>query len=919
MADRHDYVALEWVKGEIETTLDLARQALETYVEDTQDSTQLGFCFNYLHQVHGTLQMVEFYGAALLSEELEKLAQKLVDQQVDATEDILSILMEGILQLPNYLDKVKTYQQDLPIVLLPIINEIRTVCDEGLMSASVLFQPNLSHAHREFTAVAPAYEQGQFLDLAKKLRQMYQVALLGLLKNQEIEKNLAYLEKVLSHLNKHCANTPLSVYWALAQAMVAGLQDESITLSIAVKDILKHVDQSIKSVVEAPVESLSRPVSDDQLKNILFYIAKAQSNQAYILAAKKDYQLSEALPNIEGYTSENAMAGPDKDAMHSVMVALTEETTKIKEHIEALASQGASNDDLLIVKEAIKPIGDTMAALGLTELRKVLLDQYNVLEQAEQNAQMLNEAQLMEMAGGLLFVESSMKGDTSHADGAPISMSEGVSDAHSAVIREARNGLEQTKDAIVEYIGSQWDVAKIAEVPSTLKEIGGGLKMIPLQKASNILDACEQYFVENLIENKQVPQWNELDQLADALMGIEYYLERLTQDGRGSNESLLNTSQERMESLGIRVATVDIETEDVPDNEHDAADMTVLADDVPVLESPIEDGTEIPEQIEVPVLREEQEEHVSTQSTNEALDEDDDLIDDEILEIFIEEAHEVLEAIHEFLPKYKANQNDTESLTEFRRAYHTLKGSGRMVGANDIGELAWSIESMLNKHIEGSVQYSQALIQIVEEVTDYVPTLVKQFENREPADLSKIEQLTNRANAIASGELGEDESIIAAEDGGFVEALTQESQNEVPVLEVTELEDEIVNETEPESTLVNIEELPTLELVEADTDELEGHLEISDDDNGIDFELEDVTVDESELTLEVDDSEPQDVPVLSVEPIEEEQEVPELSLDNAPLLEEVEPINLDESSEQLLEVTSEEEADLELTLEEVDG
>ena len=66
MGDRHDYVALEWVKGEIAETLKQARQALEEFVENPEDSTRLRFCLTYVHQVHGTLQMVEFFGAALL-------------------------------------------------------------------------------------------------------------------------------------------------------------------------------------------------------------------------------------------------------------------------------------------------------------------------------------------------------------------------------------------------------------------------------------------------------------------------------------------------------------------------------------------------------------------------------------------------------------------------------------------------------------------------------------------------------------------------------------------------------------------------------------------------------------------------------------------------------------------------------------
>ena len=42
---------LSWVKSEIDQTMTQARQALEAYVENPEDDSQLRFCLNYLHQV----------------------------------------------------------------------------------------------------------------------------------------------------------------------------------------------------------------------------------------------------------------------------------------------------------------------------------------------------------------------------------------------------------------------------------------------------------------------------------------------------------------------------------------------------------------------------------------------------------------------------------------------------------------------------------------------------------------------------------------------------------------------------------------------------------------------------------------------------------------------------------------------------
>src|SRR3990167_2006437 len=108
MGDRHDYVALEWVKGEIAETLKQARQALEAFVENPQDATRMRFCQTYVHQVLGTLQMVEFFGAALLAEEMEQLTQALIDGRVTNQGEALEVLMQAILQLPVYLDRIHT-------------------------------------------------------------------------------------------------------------------------------------------------------------------------------------------------------------------------------------------------------------------------------------------------------------------------------------------------------------------------------------------------------------------------------------------------------------------------------------------------------------------------------------------------------------------------------------------------------------------------------------------------------------------------------------------------------------------------------------------------------------------------------------------------------------------------------------------
>ena len=79
-------------------------------------------------------------------------------------------------------------------------------------------------------------------------------------------------------------------------------------------------------------------------------------------------------------------------------------------------------------------------------------------------------------------------------------------------------------------------------------------------------------------------------------------------------------------------------------------------------------------------------------------------VDEEILPIFIEEADEVLVLVGEQLPAWFADIDDTAPMMEVRRGFHTIKGSGRMVGALALGEFAWTFENLLNRVIDGTIE-----------------------------------------------------------------------------------------------------------------------------------------------------------------------------------------------------------------------
>ena len=929
MGDRHDYVALEWVKGEIGETLKQARQALEAFVENPQDPTRMRFCLTYVHQVHGTLQMVEFYGAALLAEEMEQLAKALMDGRVANQGEALEVLMQAILQLPAYLDRIQTARRDLPMVVLPLLNDLRAARGEKLLSETSLFSPDMS-------ARLPALPEGSMARLRtaelpvllRKLRQMLQMALVGVIRNQDLATNLGYMARVFARLENLCKDAPLGGLWQIASGMVEGLANGSVVNGTSVRTLLRQVDKELKRLVEQGADGINQSAPDELTKNLLFYVAKSPAQSPRIRALKEQYRLDEALPDTDVVDEERArLAGPDRDAMRSVVAALCEELVRVKDSLDLFVrSDRTQPGELDALLAPLKQIADTLAVLGFGQPRKVILDQIDVVHSLSLGQREPNDAVLMDVAGALLYVEATLAGMVGPSDDSKNEQSHlpttDVAQIHQLVIKEARNGLEQAKDAIIEFIASQWNHEHLARVPGLLTQVRGGLAMIPLQRAADLLNACNRYIQEQLLARKAVPNWQSLDTLADAITSVEYYLERLAEDHGTQGDLILDVAEESLETLGyplkekpsildrieppaeslapladplqeIELLGAEDEQLEEPLGEVEplAFELDEPANDIVVDLPSLDDEPELPatsesadtftfeldeleelpalqseEIVAAPLLDAEQEPaleleelsldlqaetpqwdeleladlelpEVELPSAPEVTPEvetpavekplsmadvmaapvqainppaadvppsllpppaDEEPVDDDLLEVFIEEAGEVLETIAEYLPQWKADTANKEALVEVRRAFHTLKGSGRMVRALVLGELAWSIENLLNRVLDRSIEPSAPVQQVVLDVVALMPALVDEFAAKAQRQRDDVDLLAATAHALAKGLTPPKSEAPAAEQvaepAGIAEATAAVGEGE-------SLVDEVIDAEPPEAEL----------------------------------------------------------------------------------------------------------------------
>lgn len=766
-----DYIALEWVKGEIQDTLQQAQQALEAYVEHPEDRSRLRFCLSYLHQVHGTLQMVEFYGAALLAEEMEAVALALTEGSLSNEQDGLEVLMQAIIQLPHYLEHVKVGRRDLPVVLLPILNELRSTRGENFLSETSLFTPYVEHNAPLTGAQKNLFTQPNFSPWLRKTRQMLQAATLQLLQDRDPDLAKHYINKLFAKLNKSMGGTPQGIVWLPALAFSEWLLKQD-SLPKSAKVLLRQLDQLLKTGLDKGVAAINRPPAEELLKNLLFYVARTDARGEAIRLVQKRFRLAEALPNAED--AEDHAMGAGSDAVSGALTALIEEISTVKDELDQVVRGSAEREPALTsIRSTVRQVADTMGMLGLGMPRRVMQEQESaIVSLLEAEASDEQDSKLLDVAGALLYVEATLNGMIRDGDTTKSVSDSAMSDAQRAVLREARNVLEQVKDGVVSYIAHQWSTEKLQEVPALLHSIEGSLNMIPMPRVAVLLSDLSTFVQQALLADRPAPEWGVMDMVAEVLSGVEYYLERYSDESTSTDIAIIeraeNTLSKLMQRCGIEsAASEDLSDVELPEGFADeAVDVTSFSEALGLDDELIESNqdlisnvaeSDLSESDELPIIELEEDldeeqpaETLSEPADNVLKDADDDLIDDEIIEVFLEEAEEVTETLGEFWPAYRKNQDDSEALTTVRRSFHTLKGSGRMVKADDVSELAWSVENMFNRVLDETISVNDDMIAFVDRVIEQLPGLIEDFRAKRAASID-VQPYMDYAFATAEG------------------------------------------------------------------------------------------------------------------------------------------------------------------------
>jgi chemosensory pili system protein ChpA (sensor histidine kinase/response regulator) len=812
VAGEFDIGPLTWVKGEIDQALEKSLGCLRAYAGNPSESNQLKFCRTHFHQAHGALQIVGLDGVTRVSEELEGLIGEVEKTGEPPKPEALAAAEHTYDAISSYLDQLLAGEPNQPLLLFSVYRDIAAARGKDSADPVDLYYPDLSRRppRRER---APAAHTGEALvQHYRDARARYQRGLLKLIKKDPTgaEDMRAAVAAVEAAQTVPAQRT----FWWVALGFFDALVARAMPDSPMLMRLCNRIEHQLKRLVEG-----STNVAERLIREALFAVARARPATEHLRQVQETFELAGSIPGSFAMKSEASGLLPGVRAMRELIAQAKTSWNKaasghqaslgaFRDQTAQLAARaGESGDDLLKalatdVAITAKWLGDSpdkVTDIVAMEIATALL----LVENATENYARLGEEfkqQVQLMRGRLQGV---MQGKMPEG-AAPVldEMSRRAQERllMSQVVGEINASLRAVEQALDAFFRDSSQRPELAALDKPLRQVLGALTMLNEDRAAAALSTCAAE-IQRFASPDYAPAQADFERMAGTLSGLGFYVDAL-QHGKADFDAFMTPIGARKKApadeveevspasasveAGLAKSKRDVQAlfERWKKEPNDAALKAELKQSLQALQkdaSLTADNTleaRVAEMLAVlaksdaktfdPVATQTLEgitpaaaEPAPSAKTEELVAASAEKIDEELLSVYLEEAGEVLAAIGERVEQVRAEPHNIDELRTIRRGFHTLKGSGRMVGLTRLGEAAWAVEQVMNKWLEEERPATPDLLKLVTEAQAFFAAAVEDLKGRGAGpDEAAIVAL---AQQVKSGEpLGEAESAEPA-------------------------------------------------------------------------------------------------------------------------------------------------------------
>ena len=734
-----DLGPLTWVKGEIDLALERAVSALAEAGSAPDRLGRIKFAQTHVHQAHGALSIVGLDGLTQFSEQLDRLLGDMAGGQIAFTPEATQLATRCIAAIGNYLEELAHGQPDQALRLFSLYAELAAARGQEAPTQGELFYPDLSR-RPAFTAPADTTEDPKRL---RALRGRFERGLLKWFRNGQDPAGPLEMREAVAGIEQLQGNPASRAFWFAATAFFDALAQLALPVDAGTRRLCGRIDAQMRRVLEG-----SGMVAERLMRDVLYQAAVATCETPVINTVREAYDLQSLIPGSNRQVSDTPQA--------PLLRSLREGISEAKEAWAQFANGSAIG--LPRFQDILGNLPEQARQLDQPEISELLEGLGSLARWLRQDPLQLSDALSMDVATAMLLVENRLElhGQADPADAAqenllcerlkahqrgerlpPLPVAKPEAQARQLgrqLAHEILSSLAEVEQSLDSYFRAPSESDVLNAVRAPLKQIEGALSIMNEDGAVRLLqDAAAR--IGALSGSESAADITAFEEIAHRLSALGIYIEAL-QHGPADLERILHPEQDETPDGTSIEAELDQQKRDtaalaaaLKDNPDDDGLRTELQVNLENLrqDASLTANTELEKQArqtlslldagelfgaEVPIAAEPEAPALSAEASR-LLAASEEELDAELLGIFIEEAVDVRATIAEHLALLTRDPDDTEVLTTIRRSFHTLKGSGRMVGLKDFGEAAWGIEQTLNHWLRVELPVSSELLSFI--------------------------------------------------------------------------------------------------------------------------------------------------------------------------------------------------------------
>jgi chemosensory pili system protein ChpA (sensor histidine kinase/response regulator) len=825
-----DIGPLTWVKGEIDQALERSLGCLRAYVANPADSNQIRFAQTHFHQAHGALQIVGLDGVTRVSEELDGLLGDIAAAGGSPRPEAVAVAERVFDALTTYLSRLLAGEPNQPVRLFSIYRELTAARGREALDPVDLYYPDLTprppRREQPLLVLAPDSARRYF----REQRGRYQRGLLKWLRKDG--SGVEDMRAAVAAVEATQANPSARAFWWVALGFFDALFAKAITDQPSATRLASRIEQQLKRLVEG-----SATVAERLLREALFAVARARPATAHVREVQEVFRLAGTAPIALELRSDGAphqpilrelreLLGNAKLAWNKVAAGHQPSLSSFRE----LAGQCRERAEQLQQPDVLALSRDVTALAGFIgeqaarvndsvamEVATALL----LLESAVENYATLGAEFAQEVEIMRTRLRACAKGETPKASTRVPALDEMSRRAQerllmAQVVAEIQGSLRTIEQALDAFFRDPSKRSELAPLDKPLRQVLGALTMLNEDRAAAILSTCAAE-IQRFEADGYVPAAIDFERVAGALSALGFYVDAL-QHGKADFEQFMQPitakKTEAVEAPEAPPASATVEAElergkrelqSLADQWRNRPEDVQLKEDLKAKASVVHKDAELVADAKLASQAAEivqgldaadvtpTDPRVSqvlstitpavpepSPETQKLMAASEEIVDAELLAVYLEEAGDVLGTIEQSTAGVRELPQDIEGLRTIRRGFHTLKGSGRMVGLTRLGEAAWALEQVMNGWLEEERSATPELLTLIDTARQFFQVAVATLKaGGASPDESRVVALAQRVKA---GEPLDDLAISQA-----IPVLRRPVSLSEPVIDVAEV------------------------------------------------------------------------------------------------------------------------------------